>query len=179
MSEWKSTADVLSESVDEATPDQRVIMQQIYDTVDEWIAGDLSLTDADKATGDGWLRFQVVRHTEFGSYRFKQMMTFCSAIAADYAARHGDFFTKHGYISRTDIEYGRARFLDESDPETGEIRTVLQFPIKTPNDGSPLIFPAHIVKEQQPDALMESTFAASPFRKLWLSHEDHDDHADS
>ena len=161
---WQSVADVLTDR-EPPTAAQVVFIDMILGVIDDWIAGDITLDEAERESGDGWLRFQVIRKLPIGSDAGMKMRSFVGALCERDNGLKGSVTTKHGLITRDLLSETRARIVIDTNPETGERASKIQFPYKYPKDAADPLYPA-AVTPQQP--MLDDEFVVSPHAVDWF-----------
>lgn len=120
---------------DPPTIAQQKMIGLVNEAVDAWTNGDMNLSEADLATGDGWLRTQVLLKLSPDDPYFKKLWNLIDALDARRESLAGDFRSRQGYVTRDMITEHNGRFAEQSD-DSGETITFLQFPLLVPQDGS-------------------------------------------
>lgn len=141
-SELKSTAQIIRDMQGRSVPSpaQKRIMDTAFAAIDSWMNGEIDLAECETYLGDGWLRSKIAQATPIDSEDFKKLMIVLDALVASRAMRSGDVMTQHGYLTASEVADHYGRYLEEIDPSSGELRFVLQFPVKLPKDGSAPIY---------------------------------------
>jgi hypothetical protein len=141
-------------------PHQQQIVDDFFNVVALWIAGKISIADADSLTGDGWLRHQVIRNSTPDHPQWNDAMVMLDALidfkqANVYRTDFGDF-------TMEEIERHGGSVHDRLNSTTGEYTKKVEFPDPPENADHPIWKPGP-VREYPP----------SPYEDEW--HGTHDD----
>lgn len=135
-------------------PHQAAIIAEFFNVVALWKAGNVSVTDADALTGDGWLRAQVIRSVSPDHAQYADAMALLDAIID---VRSPDVYkTDFGFFTLNEIEHHGGSVHDRLDSATGEYTQIVEFP-------DPPIDEEHPVWRPEP----HREYPASPYEAEW------------
>jgi hypothetical protein len=130
--DWKTTASVLLalrvKNAANMTDKQRRVVEEFWEIVTAWDAGEMPIEDATKLTGDGWLRCMALSYSTLDAqdplYRAAMRML------DEIISRRDDgwFYTNQGWLSLHEIDAAGGRLVDGVDVATGELTRKIQFP---------------------------------------------------
>lgn len=164
--EWISTKQALREAFarnqGKLTPEQGQIIDEFWDAVKMWVAGEIDVDQFDTVTGDGWLRAQVIMNSSLDHPLYGDAMRVLDFLI--FKKGEPAMFTRHGWFTVKEVEEAGGRILREVDQETGELRERIQFPVGVDEVTGRTIWPSTtFIKGLEPEA---PTYV-SPFRRDW------------
>jgi len=107
------------------TPNQTDLLENFYTVLVEWDAGNLTLAQAETASGTPYQRFMMMMATSPNSDEWKVMQRFFEAVIK--RDRGAGVLTKGGWISEERIKSHQGKIVDVTDPD-GTVRQAAVFP---------------------------------------------------
>jgi hypothetical protein len=155
----------VSERAKSVTPKQAAIIDDFFEIVREWDAGNMPLAEAEAQTGDGWLRNQVITHTSFDHADYATAMRFLDALTAKNSPTI--VRTKFGTFTLAELQSYGAKFETRVDATTGEVNEVITFPGFTESNPQVEHTEAYLREQRR----KRSDYTVSPYQDEWLGND--------